>query len=34
MLVEGNTGTADAVERLIGREALPFTPDSLRYLKC
>jgi len=34
MLEEGNTGTADAVERLIGREALPFTPDSLRYLKC
>jgi NADH dehydrogenase len=34
MLEEGNTGTADAVESLIGREAQPFTPDSLRYLKC
>lgn len=34
MLEEGNTGTADAVESLIGREALPFTRDSLRYLKC
>ena len=34
MLEEGNTGTADAVESLIGREAQPFTPESLRYLKC
>ena len=34
MLEEGNTGTADAVESLIGREAKPFTPDSLHYLKC
>jgi NADH dehydrogenase len=34
MLEEGNTGTADAVESLIGREAQPFTPDSLSYLKC
>jgi NADH dehydrogenase len=34
MLREGNTGTANAVESLIGREAQPLTPDSLRYLKC
>ncbi len=34
MLEEGNTGTADAVKSLIGREAQPFTPESLRYLKC
>ena len=34
MLAEGNTGTAAAVEELIGREAQPFTASSLRYLKC
>jgi NADH dehydrogenase len=34
MLEEGNTGTAKAAESLIGREAQPLTPDSLRYLKC
>ena len=34
MLEEGNTGTADAVQSLTGREAQAFIPDSLRYLKC
>lgn len=33
MLEEGNTGTADALEGLIGRRAQPFTAESLRYLQ-
>ena len=32
MLEEGNTGTADALQSLIGRQAKPFTAESLRYL--
>jgi len=34
MLEEGNTGTADAIESLIGRRAQEFSASSLRYLKC
>lgn len=34
MLEEGNTGTADALESLIGREAQAFTSSSLSYLRC
>jgi uncharacterized protein YbjT (DUF2867 family) len=34
MLEEGNTGTAGALESLIGRDARSFSPNSLRYLKC
>ena len=32
MLEEGNTGTPDALQGLIGRPATAFTADSLRYL--
>lgn len=34
MLEEGNTGTADALESLIGRDAQPLSPGSLSYLEC
>ena len=34
MLEEGNTGTAGAIESLIGRRAQEFSASSLRYLKC
>lgn len=33
MLKEGNTGTADALESLIGRKAQSFTAQSLHYLR-
>lgn len=33
MLEEGNTGTAAALESLIGRQAQAFTAESLRYLR-
>lgn len=32
MLAEGNTGTPDALQGLIGRAAKPFTAESLSYL--
>lgn len=32
MLEEGNTGTPEALQGLIGRRAKPFTAESLRYL--
>ena len=32
MLEEGNTGTPDVLQGLIGRQAKPFTAESLRYL--
>ena len=32
MLAEGNTGTVNALEELIGREARPLDADSLAYL--
>jgi len=34
MLEQGNTGTVDTLEGLIGRRAKSFTADSLRYLRC
>ena len=34
MLEEGNTGTAAALEGLIGRRAQAFSTNSLRYLQC
>jgi len=33
MLEQGNTGTAEALESLIGREAQSFTAESLHYLR-
>lgn len=33
MLEEGNTGTAEALEGLIGRRAQPFAAESLHYLQ-
>ena len=32
MLAEGNTGSPDSVEKLIGREARAMTPEALAYL--
>jgi hypothetical protein len=32
MLEEGNTAPPDALQRLIGREARPMTPEALGYL--
>lgn len=34
MLQEGNTGTAEALEALIGREVQALSSSSLHYLKC
>lgn len=34
MLAEGNTGTPEALQGLIGRRAEAFTVESLRYLSC
>jgi uncharacterized protein YbjT (DUF2867 family) len=34
MLAEGNTGTPDALQSLIGRQAKTFTVESLHYLSC
>jgi NADH dehydrogenase len=33
MLVDGNTASPDELRRLIGREPMSFTPESLRYLR-
>ena len=32
MLEEGNTAPPDALQRLIGRDAQPMTPETLAYL--